>query len=168
MRNTAKKAFTIAELTIVLALITIVSGMVISFSTLVDKRKDSAQANLDLISDINNARVTLTNWLDVMSRKDSILCLGEIDGNTDNTTLIAKVDAEQYEVKMREDYLGLQIIGASGERNDFKLNLSCVFQMCFDVYGTEEQMLFVTIICNVGKKQVSYTFTVRSHIGSVV
>lgn len=169
MRNTAKKAFTIAELTIVLALIAIVSAMVVSFSAMTDRRVKSSQANLELIGELDATRTTMHSWLDAVKKYDADLSLKIVDGNPDKTTLVATVGADEYFVKMGEKALLFEMPNSIGVRTEFELDLTRTFEIYFDIpQDTNGQIIFVTAICNMGKKQVSYTFTVRSHVGETV
>ena len=62
-RNTKKRAFTLAELAVVLAVTAIAATMVVTFTSLVSNRRAEAQARLDALNDIKVAEALIEAWL---------------------------------------------------------------------------------------------------------
>lgn len=63
-RNTKKRAFTLAELAVVLAVIAIAATMVVTFTSLVSNRRAEAQARLDALNDIKVAEALIENYIE--------------------------------------------------------------------------------------------------------
>lgn len=63
-RNTKKRAFTLAELAVVLAVIAIAATMVVTFTSLVSNRRAEAQSRLDALNDIKVAEALIENYIE--------------------------------------------------------------------------------------------------------
>ena len=61
--NANRRGFTLAELTVVLAVMTIVAALAVSFSSLISERRAESQARLDAMNDISVAEKTIENWI---------------------------------------------------------------------------------------------------------
>ena len=61
--NVKKRGFTLAELTVVLAVMTIVTALVITFSSMIATRRAESQARLDAMNDISVAENTIESWI---------------------------------------------------------------------------------------------------------
>ena len=64
MKKNARRGVTMAELCIAIAVISIVSTMVVSFSVLVAERNNSANAKLETITDINFIETMVEEWFE--------------------------------------------------------------------------------------------------------
>ena len=63
-RNTKKRAFTLAELAVVLAVIAIASTMVVSFTALVGNRRAVSQQKLDAYTEIRLVEALVENYIE--------------------------------------------------------------------------------------------------------
>ena len=61
--NENRRGFTLAELTVVLAVMTIVAALAIAFSSMISERRAQSQARLDAMNDISVAEKTIENWI---------------------------------------------------------------------------------------------------------
>ena len=61
--NANRRGFTLAELTVVLAVMTIVAALVITFSSMIATRRAESQARLDAMNDISVAENTIESWI---------------------------------------------------------------------------------------------------------
>ena len=87
-RNTKKRAFTLAELAVVLAVTAIAATMVVTFTSLVSNRRAEAQARLDALNDIKVAEALIENYIEEKGDTDisfdaesGILTLGNDSDN---------------------------------------------------------------------------------------
>ena len=67
MKKTGKKGFTLTELTVVLALVAIVSGMVVSFAAMISARTKLSTARLNAMSDLELVESVTEAWMDSMA-----------------------------------------------------------------------------------------------------
>lgn len=63
-RNTKKRAFTLAELAVVLAVIAIATTMVVSFTALVGNRRAVSQQKLDAFNEIRLVEALVENYIE--------------------------------------------------------------------------------------------------------
>lgn len=63
-RNTKKRAFTLAELAVVLAVIAIATTMVVSFTALVGNRRSASQQRLDAFNEIKLVEALVENYIE--------------------------------------------------------------------------------------------------------
>lgn len=70
-RNTKKRAFTLAELAVVLAVIAIASTMVVSFTALVGNRRAVSQQKLDAYTEIGLVEALVENYIEKPENSDA-------------------------------------------------------------------------------------------------
>lgn len=88
-----KKAFTLAELCVVLALLAIVSTTVVTMSTLIQKRVTRSVNNDKVVDDLTSIELATKNWLTHFDNADyAIEILTLEDGNT---ALVAKKEGTE-------------------------------------------------------------------------
>ena len=61
--NKKRRGFTLAELTVVLAVMTVVATLAVTFSSLLSDRRAQSQAGLDAMTDISVAESTIGEWI---------------------------------------------------------------------------------------------------------
>ena len=86
-RNTKKRAFTLAELAVVLAVIAIATTMVVSFTALVGNRRAVAQAKLDALNDIKVAEALIENHIEYNGNTGISFDKGDLTVGTNAITL---------------------------------------------------------------------------------
>ena len=102
-RNTKKRAFTLSELAVVLAITAIAATMVVTFTSLVSNRRAEAQARLDALNDIKVAEALIEAWIEDKGTYEGIvyanksLEVGENQHTLDRVTNISFAKQETEE-----------------------------------------------------------------------
>ena len=100
-RNTKKRAFTLAELAVVLAVIAIATTMVVSFTALVGNRRAVSQQKLDAFNEIRLVEALVENYIEKPENSDAesiTISNGALSIN-DKITLerVTKIDIKKSE-----------------------------------------------------------------------
>ena len=144
-RNT-RRAFTLAELTVVMALLAIVLVMVTSFTAMVTGSRELSAARLEALQDIRVAETIIENFIEGnggVSIENSTLKAGEntLEFNPGSKTLVVK--------------------------DGTTLTLERVESITFDTYGADaDKIYYCTIHYTVGDHDYDYTFCVLSYAGN--
>ena len=131
-RNTKKRAFTLAELAVVLAVIAIAATMVVIFTSLVSNRRAEAQARLDALNDIKVAEALIENYI-------------EEKGDTD-----ISFDAES----------GILTLGNDSDNREIVLERVTKINISGPKTNSGIMLYSCTVTYEVSEKQETYTFCV--------
>ena len=143
-RNT-RRAFTLTELTVVMAVLAIVLVLVTSFTAMVTGSRELSAARLEALQDIRVAETIIENFIEgngAVEYSVNSLTAGEntLAFNPESKTLVVKDGAT--------------------------LTLERVESITFDTYGEDaEKIYYCTIHYTVGDHDYDYTFCVLSYAG---
>ncbi len=155
-----KKGFTVLELSIVLAIVAIVSASVATFSVMFAKRVNSNNKKLSLMQDVVKAQSLIDSWVnEIYTLNGEIVVL---DGQ-----LVANVSGENYQLYLSNGMLVGKI--PTGERS---VELSIVSQIDFSVKEKSGDKLYYCNLSYTFEKDSdqfkNYVFTVSPRVGDVI
>ncbi len=162
-----KKGVTLIELTIVLALVTILSLCVVTLTVMVNDRAKKSSRKNAFLSDATVAERLLDYWLNevgengagvtVGTADNGMPCLKTLNGyfvfanNGETNVLRCKLPSEEREVELSQiTYVNFDIVEKEG---DFLFY--CALTYKFDLYDAEEQ-------------EKTHVFTVNPKAGEVI
>lgn len=158
-----RKGFTLAELSIVLALVAIVATIVTSFCLLVHQRSVVSRARLDIVNEVTVVRIYAERWVEKMHEQGAEFAL---DGNV----LSATKEEKTYNFKLDGD----KLVGDMPEGSDrLSYTTTRIDSVSFEILkkeGNTDEMLVFTVTAllpkaNSENKTETYTFCVDSRIG---
>ena len=163
MRNGA----TVAEICVVLAIISVVSLIVVSFCASVDRRSDSASFQLGVMNDLEGIESLTEEWSDrVTAAKATIKCN---NSGGDDSLVYAVSGEEVYSILFSDGVMRAEC--PNGEMLSYECK--SVKSMVFYVErreGDEDFLLFCKVIFSalgdISEKE--YTFCINSRIGEEV
>lgn len=163
--NKRRKGFTLAELSIVLALVAIVATIVTSFCLLVHQRSVVSRARLDIVNEVTVVRIYAERWVEEMHEQGAEFALvGDV--------LSATKEEETYNFKLDGD----KLVGDMPEGSDrLSYTTTRIDSVSFEILEAEKEentdkMLVFTVTAllpkaNSENKTETYTFCVDSRIG---
>lgn len=152
VKNRKRRGFTLAELTVVLAVLAIVSTMVVSFTAMVSSSRELSSARLDALGDVRVAESLIEGFIEsnsgvgVAEDKKS-LSAGE------QTLYFEKTEGEQ---------------GGRLVTPDTSVTLERVTEITFDAHGEGDVIYYCTVVYEVGEHRYSYTFCVNPYVGESI
>lgn len=158
-----KKGMSLAEICVVLAVISIVSLMVISFTTMVSARSTVSAAKLKAMDDQELTEVILENWIDHMVAKQAVISVEE-------NTLYATKDGINYTVCLEED----KLIAPLTDGTFLSCPINTVTELRFDhLTSSDDTIYFCTAVYDYpdprgGTITREYTFCINPHIGETL
>ena len=145
-----KRGYTLAELTVVLAVLVIVSAMVVSFAAMTSNSRRISEARLEALQDIRVAEAIIENFIE---GKSSITMNAEKTTLTDNENKTLSFNTDNKEITVD---------------NETKYTLERVKSITFDYYGNgAEKIYYCTITYMVGNQEYNYTFCVISYASGI-
>lgn len=100
-RRTACKGMSIAEMTVVLALISIVSLLVVSFTTMVNLRNATAVTKNRVADDIHLSKIVLENWVETVTGTYN----APVSVAEDGKSLWATIEGARYGATLSDGFL---------------------------------------------------------------
>ncbi len=161
-KSNNRRGFTLAELSIVLAVLVIVSAMVVSFTTMVGGSQELSSARLDAIGNVQVAEAIIESFIEG----------NEIADFTGEVSSLETANAENkktltFNLEEGEDVGGTLSI-TDGE-TDTTITLERVTEITFDYYGNgTDGIYYCTIKYQVGNHDYDYTFCVNPYVGETV
>lgn len=151
-----RRGFTLAELSVVLAVLSIVSIMVASFTAMVSNSRQLSTARLEALQDV---------------RVVEELVEGFIEGNEIKTSF--SDDVVETTLASDERTIGLEeieekktLVIKKGDDVETKIALERVTEITFDYYGDNaDYIIYCTIHYQVGNNDYEYTFCVCAEKG---
>ena len=153
INNTSKKGVTLAELVVIIAVLSIISTMVISFVVMTGESVSSSKQKADALNDLAIVESMMESWLDtelkdldaIDSKKDLILINGSNQLSYDKDTKQLIINKNDVETTYKTELVkSIQIV--IQELNNNKLAI------CYITYELA--------ITNKTTKEYTYTFTV--------
>jgi len=163
MKKSAKRGFTLAELTIALAVLAIVVVVVSSFTAMIMANTASTTEKLSAINDISGIETVVENWI-ARNAKDGA------SFTVENGQILAKIGEETYDIVFANN----KIISYYPEPEiDVIHDTKTVKKITFDrVVKNGDELFLCTIDYTLNfKKRVyekQYTFCVNPYIGEIV
>lgn len=170
-----KRGFTLAELSVVLALVAVVATMVTSFCLLIHQRSVISRARLDIVNEVTVIRKYAERWVDEMHEQGAVF---EIKAESENNSLVATVTAADdtstnYTFELADDRI---IATMPGENADLSYGTTRIKEIKYEVFLTEDSedtMCFFTVTAllpkaNDGLEEEVYTFCIDSPIGETL
>ena len=152
-KNRGRRGMTVSELMVVLAVLTIVIVMVVSFSTMVGSTSKLAKAKLDALNDIKLAESVIENFIEDNSGQITILSEGKI-GNTAGEN-----------ISFSNGYLIVSRTGGNGTTIEMETVNSIKFSMNENASDT---LYYCTITYAIGDSDFDYTFCVNPYAGEQI
>lgn len=158
-----RKGSTLAEMCVVLAVISIVTLAVVSFTTMVSARGSVSAAKLKMMEDRRLTRVVLESWLDTLTEANATI-------TTDENGILAFVSGNVYTVSLQEN----QLIATVPSGDTLTCPISTLTRLTFDrMTNAGGDALYICTAeyeipdPNGGTLQRSFTFAIDPHIGDV-
>ncbi|MBQ7330448.1 MAG: hypothetical protein IJW94_01470 [Oscillospiraceae bacterium] len=158
----AKKGSSLAEMCVVLAVVSIVALLVVSFTTMVSARGTVGAAKLKMMEDRQLTKVILESWLNQLTEENAVI-------TADENGLSAAIDGEVFSVTLEED----RLTAAIPNGNPLSCPIHTITGITFDVMShSGDAIYFCTAEYELpnpsgGVIQRSFTFALNPHIGDV-
>lgn len=164
MKNKSRKGVTVLELTIVMALLAVVSAMVISFSTLVRNNVLTITTENVVLADFNKIEKTYDTWISTFDEKNYELYVE----NGDTLIAINKViPSNTYSLFMNEEGLlfGSVPINSNGQSKVIYDGTGTIDSISFVIYENENTgKLLIELNVNYTSYNVSGTKQVKESV----
>lgn len=162
MNRNNRRGFTLTELSVVLAVLAIVSTMVVSFTVMVSNSRALSSARLDALGDVRVAETNIEHFIEENS--------GNIEVSEAKTELTVKVVEGEEQVTKT-----LSFKKTEGEQGgtlttpDSTLTLERVKSITFEYYGGDtDEIYYCTIHYEIGGKDYTYIFCVNPYVGESI
>ena len=158
----AKKGSSLAEMCVVLAVVSIVALIVVSFTTMVSARGTVGAAKLKMMEDRQLTKVILESWLNQLTEENAVI-------TADESGLSAAIDGEVFSVTLEEDRLTADVPNG----DPLSCPIHTITGITFDaISSSDDAIYFCTADYELpnpsgGVIQRSFTFALNPHIGDV-
>ena len=159
-RRKLKKGATLIELTVVLAVLAIVSTMIVSFSVFLSARVDTSVKANSLMQDVVSIKATFEGWVDELTEEQATF-------SCENSSLKATVNSSEYSIALTDNVLSATM--PSGE--DLTINITVIKELAFNVVENDSktQTLFICKAFYWADNKLQYfSFTVNPFVNDVV
>lgn len=152
-----KKGFTLMELTIVLAIVSIVSVMAITFSALISGKISVSTKKLNFMQDVNLVETSLEAWVDE-------LILQEADFVVEDGVLKAVKNSTNYTVRVEYG-----VLVAVFPTRTLTINAESIDSLSVEIVKKDNERLFLCTVSTTIKNTPNfYVFTINPYVGDVV
>ena len=152
-----KKAISIAEICVVLAVVSIAATMVTSFTVMVGTHSNVGTAKLEVLEDLEVTEAILEGWVDRMTGQDAVF-------STEDGQLKAVKDGVDYAVTLEDGLLTAPVPGGA----PYMIALKTVTAITTEViYNGTDALLFCTLTYTDPRgtdEPQTYTFCINSHL----
>lgn len=159
MRN--KKGFTLAELSIVLALVAVISAVVVSFTVMMSERTKANQYKLNLIQELDFVETTIEGFVDSVGGANAVF------DDSSSGVLSADVGGNTHSIGFSVDSSVLTV--SRPDISEYSITLETINGLSFKVVSSGNESL---IICTAtyfdNNALISQSFTVFSRVGQTV
>lgn len=158
-QNTGKKkGVTLAEICVVLAIISICSVMVVSFSLMVSRRSAAAQARLAVMEDVASLEVVVENWVERLTVAGAAF-------TAEPGLLSATLDGVSYTCT----FDGERLIGTLPDGTALSYLPEAVTAISFNAaQKSADGIFFCTVTYEINGEAFPYTFCVNPYVGETV
>ena len=166
-KNRGRRGITVSELMVVLAVLTIVIVMVVSFSTMVGSTSKLAKAKLDALNDIRLAESVIEGFIEDTSNNGVIVT---VPTETMVSTTLSNQDGDSVWFDNQTGTLRIAYSdnGKNAEKSDVALDLEHVTDISFFRHGSTDTIYYCTITYLIGDSKFSYTFCVNPYAGEKI
>ena len=156
------KGVSLAEMCVVLSVISIVALTVVSFTAMVSNRTMVSAAKLNAMEDLELTQTIMEGWIEQMEPH-----MIQMDGNRES--LATTVEGTDYTLFLENKTLHAKFLGGDAVR----IQLKVVEALRFEIEGTADALYFCTIVYKLptGKKsfvEATYTFCVNTRVGETI
>ena len=156
-----KKGFTLAEICVVFAVVSIVAVMVVFFSSYLSKRVKQNDQTVSILYDVNGAESFVEDWVNEFRSNGATFSV------ENNSTIIATLNGEKYTLS----YIDKSLVAQFMDRTDsFKLNQFNSFNVKISTSSQNKIIFICTLtapIHNTNNVTVyPCTFTVYTMVGN--
>ena len=165
MKQKQKRAgMSVAELCVVLAVLSIVGTLVVSFSAMVNARASASATKLNAAEDLKMSQTILQSWADRMTALDAQFTAGEAG-------LSAIAGGEIYPVTLEDDVLRAAI--PEGQQLACPITTAEEFRFQQMTRADGNPLIFCTLVYSVKNPAgapfvMEETFTILSRVGEAV
>lgn len=164
-KNKAVRGFTLTELTIVLAVLVIVSTMIVSFTVMVSNSRELSSARLDALDDVRVAEALIEKFIEGNKITTSFEDENKVPITVENKLESTNKSIEFSKLENDENKL---VITDSGNV-ETTITLERVTKITFEYYGNNtDGIYYCTIGYIVGNHNYDYTFCVNPYVGENV
>ena len=157
-----KKGISIAEICIVLAVISIAALMVTSFTVMVGTRSSVSTARLEVMEDLEVAEAVLEGWVDRMTGQNAVFAVDE------NGQLKAVKDTVDYAVALEDGLLTAPVPDGA----PYMIALKTVTAITAEVkFNGQDAIVFCTLTYTDPRgsdEPQTYTFCINSRINETI
>ena len=152
-----KKGFSLLELSIVLAIVSIVSVMAITFSALISGKITTGTKKLNFMQDVEVIEASLESWVDVLISEGAVF-------SVENGNVKATKNSTEYKVTFDDG-----VLKAILPTRTIKTNTETVDSISFDLITKNNEVLFFCTVTTTLKNAPStYVFTINTYVGDVM
>ena len=158
-KDARKKGATLMELTVVLAVLSIITTMVVTFSIFLGERTKATVKSNDLMQEVVSIKAVVEKWVNDLSENDAIFSI------ENSTTIVAETDGSKYYLTLNGNLLSANLFNNE--------NLFCTINafdtLAFNIQKNSGQTLFICRAFYSSENLVQYfSFTVNPFVGDVV
>lgn len=156
LKHKKSKGTSLAELCVVLGLVSIISLSVISFTTLVSVRSGTSTKRLMSLQDLQLCQEFVSDWVEAMAEENAQLSVE--DGH------ITAVESDtEYTVSLKKGSLVMSF----PQDNEVTISIEHITALSFEIMSNENgDIVFCTIEYEINGKTESHTFCIYPHYGS--
>ena len=159
MRN--KKGFTLAELSIVLALVAVISAVVVSFAIMMSERTKANQYKLNLIQELDFVETTIEGFVDSVGGANAVF------DDSSSGVLSADVGGNTHSISFSVDSSVLTV--SRPDISEYSITLETINGLSFKVVSSaNESLIMCTATYFDNNALIRQTFTVFSRVGQTV
>ena len=159
MRN--KKGFTLAELSIVLALVAIISAVVVSFAIMMSERTKANQYKLNLIQELDFVETTIEGFVDSVGGAVAVF------DDSSNGVLSAEIGGNTHFISFDVD--GGVLTVSRPDISEYSITLETISSLSFKVVlSGNESLIICTATYFDNNALISQSFTVFSRVGQEI
>lgn len=159
IKNKGRRGATLTELIVVVAVLSIVAVMVVSFSTMVGGSQRLAKAKVDALSDIRVAESVVENFINDASDINNTNCYR-------SETMLANIEGDTLTFEN-----GALNINKTGGENS-TVNFEHITNITFSYHSTAENGADTIYYCKIayviGELNYEYTFCVNPYAGESI
>ena len=158
-KDARKKGATLMELTVVLAVLSIITTMVVTFSIFLGERTKATVKSNDLMQEIVSIKAVVENWTNDLSYNDAIFSL------ENSSTMVGEVNGAKYYLSLSDNRLSANL--SNGE--NLYCSVTAFDALTFNIQENATQTLFICKAFYTANDTVQYiSFTVNPFVGDVV
>ena len=173
LRKKRRKGMGIAELAVVIAVISIVSLIVVSFTLMVSDKVRNSREKVNAMNDITVIESIVDTWITENVKKEAIFEFNPWDGGSEEEFIVIQATLQDGS-KVSIDFAGNTLSGILPDGNSLSYQTDTVTKITYDKIETKDDALFFCTITyqvavsNSNSVTHTYTFVINPRVGDKV